>query len=495
MIKSFTLFAVGLISINAFAAPLTLEKLQQKLSRSGASWVAGNTDVSKLSVGERKHLLGAQLPEGFGDYFTSTAPATTRAPGSFDWRNQDGVSFANPVLNQGSCGSCVAFAAVSTMEMQMNITRKTPSSPWSYSPQNLFSCGGGACEKGWQPYSAAEYLKNTGIPDEACFPYTSGATGADVACTNTCNTTTQRIEKISGYTMPTFFFVNEEALKAALQKGPLMAVMYVYEDFLFYKSGVYKHTTGKMAGGHAVTLVGWNDADKAWIVKNSWGEGWGENGYFRIAFDDESGVGSQSFGFEVGQPSGYVSLGNLRDYAVLNGDATLNLETTFTDTQSLAFTINKNGKEMGRGNASKGSRAVLDTTKYEDGLYTIQATAKHGAETSTSQPRTVAILNGDFAGTAKFTNLKEGQELKEQIKLEVETTASPVPFTQLTFIAKNLETGEETKRFTQNPTSKMVMLWRAQLVKNGKYEVTLVGDVGTVATVKMPPVHVTVNHP
>lgn len=494
MIKSFILFVVGTISLHAYSAPLTLEKLQQKLSRSGANWVAGNTSVSKLSEAERKNLLGAELPEGFGDYFTNVAPPTTRAPRNLDWRNKDGVSYTAPILNQGSCGSCVAFAAVTTMETQMNITRNTPSSPWAFSPQHLFSCGGGACEKGWQPYMAAEYLKKTGVADENCFPYQSGTSGQDVACTQACSTAAQRTEKIANYTMPTFFFVNAEAMKTALQKGPLMTVMYVYEDFLFYKGGVYKHTTGNLAGGHAVTLVGWNDEDKAWIVKNSWGDGWGENGYFRISYDDSSGVGSQSYLFEVGQPNGYVTLGGLRDYAVLSGETTLDLETTFANTQSLSFTLTKDGKQRKELRANAFNKVVLDTTEHEDGVYTIQAVAKHGSETSTSQPRRISILNGEFDGSVKITNLTEGQEVTAETKLQVETAASPVPLTKLTFIAKNLETGEETKRFSENPTSKMVMLWRAQLVKNGKYELNLIGEVGKVATVKMTPLHVSVNH-
>lgn len=495
MIKSLILFLVGVSSLQALAAPLTLEKLQSKLSRSGAGWVAGNTHVSDLADTQIQHLLGAQLPENFGDYFISAETSQTRAPRSLDWRNKDGVSYTAPVLNQGSCGSCVAFAAVTTMETQLNISRNTPASPWAFSPQHLFSCGGGLCEKGWTLNAAASFLKTSGIPDEACFPYQSGTTGKDLACSESCGTAKERTEKIVGFSMPTLFFVNNDSLKKALQKGPLMAVMYVYEDFLFYKQGVYKHVAGKIAGGHAVTIVGWNDDDKAWIVKNSWGEGWGENGYFRIAYNDESGLGSQSVAMEVANANGYVTLGSLRDYAVLKGDQNIQLETTFPNTQSLTFTLtDKKGREIAWAPANPFRGVALDTTQYADGVYTIQAVAKHGAGTSMSQPRTVSILNGPFDGSVKITNLTEGQEVKDKMDLQIETSAAPVPFTTLTFIAKNLETGEEMKRFTNNPTSKMKMLWRAQLIANGKYEVSLVGQVGNVATVKMQPVHVTVNH-
>jgi hypothetical protein len=60
----------------------------------------------------------------------------------------------------------------------------------------------------------------------------------------------------------------------------------VYEDFLFYKSGVYQALGMNYLGAHVVRIVGWNDAEQAWIVQNSWGETWGENGFARIYWDD-----------------------------------------------------------------------------------------------------------------------------------------------------------------------------------------------------------------
>jgi C1A family cysteine protease len=60
--------------------------------------------------------------------------------------------------------------------------------------------------------------------------------------------------------------------------------MYVFQDFFAYRSGVYSHVTGNLAGGHCVTLIGYDDAQQCWIGKNSWGTGWGDGGYFKIAY-------------------------------------------------------------------------------------------------------------------------------------------------------------------------------------------------------------------
>ena len=53
---------------------------------------------------------------------------------------------------------------------------------------------------------------------------------------------------------------------------------------MHYKSGIYSYTTGKKLGGHAVLLVGYNDAEQYFLVKNSWDTGWGEGGFFKIAY-------------------------------------------------------------------------------------------------------------------------------------------------------------------------------------------------------------------
>lgn len=63
----------------------------------------------------------------------------------------------------------------------------------------------------------------------------------------------------------------------------------VYEDFMSYSGGVYKHTSGAQLGGHAVKIVGWGDG--YWICANSWGPSWGEKGFFNIAFG-ECGIDS-----------------------------------------------------------------------------------------------------------------------------------------------------------------------------------------------------------
>jgi len=92
-----------------------------------------------------------------------------------------------------------------------------------------------------------------------------------------------------------------EMQQAIMSTGPLAVSFTVYSDFPTYKSGVYKHTSGSMLGGHAVLMVGWGveDGQDYWIIKNSWNEQWGDGGFFKIARgNDECGIESDVSGIK-----------------------------------------------------------------------------------------------------------------------------------------------------------------------------------------------------
>jgi hypothetical protein len=73
--------------------------------------------------------------------------------------------------------------------------------------------------------------------------------------------------------------------QALIDHGPLIICISVWEDFMWYLRGVYHHRWGPRVGGHVVTIVGYNDSQQCWIVKNSWGTKWGEDGWFRMSYD------------------------------------------------------------------------------------------------------------------------------------------------------------------------------------------------------------------
>jgi C1A family cysteine protease len=84
-------------------------------------------------------------------------------------------------------------------------------------------------------------------------------------------------------------------MKSAIANyGPIVVTLAVYDDFYWYGGGVYHHTWGGLVGLHAVLAVGYNDVGGYFIVKNSWGTGWGAGGYFKISYDE---VDAQRFGW------------------------------------------------------------------------------------------------------------------------------------------------------------------------------------------------------
>jgi C1A family cysteine protease len=88
-------------------------------------------------------------------------------------------------------------------------------------------------------------------------------------------------------------------------RGPLASAFTVYSDFfLWYSSGVYRHVSGDFLGLHCTCVIGYDDAAGCWICKNSWGAGWGESGFFRIAYG-QCGIDSTMWAVDgILQPAG-----------------------------------------------------------------------------------------------------------------------------------------------------------------------------------------------
>ncbi len=279
---------------------LDAAQVQAAVQRAGAQWEAGVTSVSELSRADQVKRLGAAPPPGELSLeqveqqvrdrarLPAIAERAIGAPAAFDLRNVGGKNFITPIRDQGGCGSCVAFGTCATIEGTFRWQRGDPNLQVDLSEAQLFYCHGRAqgrnCSNGWWPDQALECCKNPGVADEACYPYTAG----DQNCTNLCSDWQNRVIKIQGYHR-----VNATAdMKTWIStRGPLCTCFIVYADFFNYRSGIYRHVTGNQVGGHCVSMVGYDDTTSSWICKNSWGTGWGESGFFRIAYGD-SGIDS-----------------------------------------------------------------------------------------------------------------------------------------------------------------------------------------------------------
>ena len=275
-----------------------LEQIRHEIKARSAKWHADETSVSRLTLKEKKMRLGHKDDLDFAALSGGAslpAPSATieGLPLTLDWRNMAGISYVTPIKNQGSCGSCWAFAVTAALESQVAIG--ATGTQVNLAEQILVSCSGaGSCSGGY-PGSASTYIRDVGLPLETCFPYTA----TNNSCSNACSNWQASAYKVKGWHTASTSGVPSvkiEDLKNALYTyGPVLATFYVYNDFYSYRSGVYSYATGSYLGAHAVLIVGYDDANQAFIVKNSWGTGWGETGYFRIAYSEVGGTSNFAY--------------------------------------------------------------------------------------------------------------------------------------------------------------------------------------------------------
>ncbi|XP_066979395.1 crustapain-like [Macrobrachium rosenbergii] len=207
-----------------------------------------------------------------------------------DWREKGAV---NPVKDQGQCGSCWAFSAVSSLESFHFIET---GELVSLSEQNLVDCstdyGNYGCGGGW-PFQAYQYIMdNNGIDTEESYPY--------LAVDDTCHFDPANV----GATVREYVKLpvdDEHALQEAVQeKGPVsVCIDASQESFGSYGGGVYyEPNCDSYISNHAVNVVGFgveDSGDEYWIVRNSWGPSWGEEGYIKMARNKDNNCAIATF--------------------------------------------------------------------------------------------------------------------------------------------------------------------------------------------------------
>lgn len=221
--------------------------------------------------------------KNYSEPLTSSPVLQQGLPSSYDLRPQ-----LTPVKNQGSCGACWAFATVGVLE---GLIRMRSGAVTDLSEQFLVSCNrdNWSCNGGWFAHDyhkdkIAQLQSEAGAVVESDMPYT--------ATNGTCIPVSQHPYKISSWSYvgrsssaPSV----EEIKQAILNYGPVTAAVCAGDAFTNYRGGIFETDEtsvcakeGYVPVNHAVVLVGWDDSQRVWIMRNSWGPNWGENGYMRI---------------------------------------------------------------------------------------------------------------------------------------------------------------------------------------------------------------------
>jgi hypothetical protein len=241
----------------------------------------------------------------------------------FDWRAHTPGHLISGFWSrhQGECNSCWAFATIAAAECNwwlrycdniysggsgeekvttfpdgsVAVVSSAPPIFLQGSEQHLINCTKqrrNGCEPGW-PGDALDFMIKKGVPmAETVDDYK----GEDRPCTKFSSffkIATWSYVSGSMNAMPTV----EQLKRALIEHGPIVAMVMLDNNFLKYKSGVFdeRATTGPL---HVVLIVGWDDAEKAWLIRNSWGTDWGTQGYMWIAWGS-NGIGKYAMWIEV----------------------------------------------------------------------------------------------------------------------------------------------------------------------------------------------------
>jgi len=252
-------------------------------------------------IGTLKETPETELPEK-----TNFKTSNNELPESYDLRDvYPQCETMKEIRDQSKCGACWAFGATETMSDRLCIHSKGQLQT-RVSALHLISCCtscGNGCFGGLNSF-AFRFWKESGIPSgglygdtTTCKPYFLPPCEDHMhkcedyedtpPCENKCiDGYPKTLEEDKTYASSVYSVKGEEnMMKEIYENGPIETTFVIYQDFENYATGVYQHVTGGYLGIHAVKVLGWGvteDGIKYWLLANSWGENWGEKGFFKI---------------------------------------------------------------------------------------------------------------------------------------------------------------------------------------------------------------------
>jgi KDEL-tailed cysteine endopeptidase len=245
------------------------------------SYTLGHNKFSHMNSEEWREYVnksGLMRPPADSPLDTVTAPADpSTLQGSVDWVAAGRVS---GVKDQGSCGSCWSFSTTGALEGAFRI--KFNDYYASFSEQHLVDCDhiDNGCNGGWMDNAFSWIQSNGWICNESEYPYNAVAQRCDTSrCSPNKNTAPRGHSDVA---------VNDQGAMEAALNGQPVAVAVDASGFQFYSGGIFSGPCTTTNLNHGVLAVGYTG--DSWKVKNSWGTGWGEGGYIRMAKGNTCGI-------------------------------------------------------------------------------------------------------------------------------------------------------------------------------------------------------------
>lgn len=261
--------------------------------------------LSQLAMHSNQDLSFVQIQEKPVSILRHGQGAIKKLPKAWDWRNVSGQNYLEPVMDQGQCGSCYTVATTRMLTARHRIRKKDPSLE-KFSIDFPLHCSeyNQGCQGGYA-FLASKWSHDVGVLPESCARY-----AVEGRCELSCDLKEMKqrhradnYRYIGGY----YGGANEaDMLSELYHNGPVVVSFEPQNDIMYYGGGVYKSRPQPKLEwervDHAVLLVGYGEEDgkKYWLLQNSWGGDWGENGFFRmIRGENDSGVESIAVAADV----------------------------------------------------------------------------------------------------------------------------------------------------------------------------------------------------
>ncbi len=237
---------------------------------------------------------------------TSPKPIAKTTPSQFNWMKKDGKDWTTSAKNQGNCGSCWAFAALGALESVIKIKEDCADLNPDLSEQYILSClpKSGSCHGGNSAKALKLIMETTpdgnyhnGIIPESCFEYYAND---NIPCSKKCENWEEKLVPLLDYGSWKSDGSNtdiERIKTEIIEKGPVVAYIMATESFKIWGGTIHNpnayfyHLFSLPFGfvNHVVIIVGWKDSSLVpnggyWICKNSWGQEWGYDGFFNVAY-------------------------------------------------------------------------------------------------------------------------------------------------------------------------------------------------------------------